>query len=88
MYKGFLHALQHDEQDLVLTFAPYGPDGTGGPIKGRPFHGRQELAAFLKDQIGADDHAREDFLDQIALTHHGTMPEVWLTAEQRIELGL
>ncbi len=88
MYKGSLHALQHDEQDLVLTFAPYGPDGTGGPIKGRPFHGREELATFLKNQIGTDDDARKEFLDQIASTHHGTMPEVWLTEEQCTQLGL
>ena len=88
MYKGFLHALYHDEQDLALTFAPYGADGTGGPIKGLRFHGREELANFLRDKIGANDDAREEFLAQIAATHHGTMPEVWLTGGQRTQLGL
>jgi hypothetical protein len=88
MRKGFLHALQHDEQNLDLLFAPYGPNGTGGAMKPRRFHSREALATFLKDQIGAHDDAREDFLEQIASTRHGTMPEVWLTEEQRIQLRL
>jgi hypothetical protein len=88
MHKGFLHALQYDEHNLDLMFAPYGPNGTGGPMKPRRFHDGEALGAFLKDQIGANDDARKDFLDQIASTRHGTMPEVWLTEEQRIELGL
>jgi hypothetical protein len=88
MHKGFLHALQHDEQNLDLMFAPYSPNGTAGPMKPRRFHGHEALAAFLKDQIGAHDDARKDFLDQIASTHHGTMPEVSLTEEQRTQLGL
>ena len=88
MHKGFLHALQYDEHNLDLMFAPYGPNGTGGPMKPRRFQGREALAVFLKDQIGAHDDARKGFLDQIASTHHGTMPEAWLTEEQRTRLGL
>jgi hypothetical protein len=88
MLKGFLHALRVDEQNVELMFAPYGPNGSDGPMKPRRFYGREPLAAFLKDQIGAHDEARKDFLDQIASTRHATMPEVWLTEEQRTQIQL
>jgi hypothetical protein len=57
-------------------------------MKPRRFYGREELSAFLKDQIGAHDEARQDFLNQIASTRHATMQEVWLSDEQRSQLGL
>jgi hypothetical protein len=88
MQKGYLHALQHNERNIDLRFAPYDPNSTGGTMKPRRFDSSATLADFLKDKIGANEDARQDFLSQLASTRHGTMNEVWLSEEQRRQLGL
>jgi hypothetical protein len=85
---GFLHALQHDERNIDLMFGPYGPTGTGGPMKARRFHGRTELADFLENRLGLTDNARKDLLGQLDSKRSGTLPDVWLSNEQLSDLGL
>jgi hypothetical protein len=86
--KGSLHALQHNEQSIDLMFAPYGPRGGSGTMRPRRFKSYAALADFLREKIGAREDAMQDFLGQLASTHHGTMNEVWLPEEQRLKLGL
>ena len=45
-------------------------------MKPRRFHGREALADFLKDKLGAHDDVRKDFLAQLDSVRTGTMPEV------------
>ena len=58
MEKGFLHALQHSEQSIDLSFAAYGPNGTGGPMKPVSFGSSAALSDFLTGKIGAHEDAR------------------------------
>ncbi len=88
MINGFLHGLQHNEQTIDLLFGPYAPDGLLGAMKPRRFSSRAELTNFLAKKIGADEIASEDFLRQLDSRRHATMNEVWLTEEQRRQLGL
>jgi hypothetical protein len=57
-------------------------------MKPRRFSSLTDLDNFLSEQIGADENARKDFLQQLDLTHHGTMNEVWLSEEKQAQLGL
>jgi hypothetical protein len=89
MQKGYLHALQHNEQNIDLTFTAYhGANRTVRTMKPRRFDSSAALADFLRDKIGAHEDARQDFLSQLASTRHGTMNEVWLSEQQRLQLGL
>jgi hypothetical protein len=88
MQNGNLHALQHNEQNIDLMFAPYGPDGTGTTMRPRRFDSRVALGDFLKDKIAVHEDARQNFLRHLVSMRHATMDEVWLSEEQRLQLGL
>jgi hypothetical protein len=76
MFKGMLHALQNNEQNIDRMFAPYGPNSTGGAMKPLSFISPAALADFLKEKIGADEVRRTDFLAQLASMHHATMNDL------------
>jgi hypothetical protein len=88
MSKGVLHALQNNEQNIDLMFAPYGPNSTRGAMKPLSFVSPAALADFLKEKIGVGEDPRKDFLAQLASMRHATMNEVWVSEKKRRQLGL
>ena len=57
-------------------------------MKTRRFHDRDALADFLTGKIGLTSDAQKDLLDQLDSKHSGSLNEVWLSDEQRSDLGL
>ena len=85
---GFLHAMRYDDEIYDLMFGPNGPNGTGGAMKARRFHRRDELADFLTGKVGLTADAQRDLLGQLDSKRSGSLSEVWLSDEQRTDLGL
>ncbi len=57
-------------------------------MKPRRFHGRDALAEFLMGKVALTGDAQKDLLGQLDSKRIGSLPEVWLSDEQRSNLGL
>ena len=85
MLHGALHALQLNERDIKITFSEYGPSGA---LKAQRFYSRESLSAFLTNRVRLTHDAEKNLMNQLASEHSGSIPDIYLTEEQRREFGL
>ncbi len=88
MLHGALHALQNNERHIALMFSEYRPYISGGAMKARRFYKRESLSAFLMNRVLLEPEAEKNLMNQLASKRSGSIPDIYLTGEQLLELGL
>jgi hypothetical protein len=81
---GVLTANRCEDGFYHLMFSPNGR----GQMNPRSFQSRAALEEFLKNEIKLNSSVQNDLMDQLDSQGNGSVPEVWLTDEQRTALGL
>jgi hypothetical protein len=84
--EGGLDIIPYGNETWDVIFVRY--DWRGGALSPRHVVGLESLVLFLKEQIGLTRDALSEALSRLGARESASLPNVFLSDEKRLELGL